>query len=154
MKLRSTALALAGVLLIAGSAAAQSTQTKKRSQTRKSHGHHHHGHDHAGHDHEVNLGHYNAPERREAHGESLPTKTYKQRINTIARTPMRHDIEYLKTRDREHWNGHHQWRGIRDQRPMVARKTTGFKDRRPHRTRRERVLLVGRGPIQGPPPAQ
>jgi hypothetical protein len=80
------------------------------------------------------------------HGE----KRWKERINTVARKPLRHDIEYTDSRDRDEWQGQTTWQGVRDRRPMVARKTMGFHDPRPHRPRAERVLLVSRGPIRGP----
>lgn len=75
---------------------------------------------------------------------------YKERINLIARKPLRHDIQYIDSKDRGSWNGYTVWQGVRDERPLVARKTMGFHDPRPHRTRKERVLLVSRGPIKGP----
>ena len=84
------------------------------------------------------------------HGE----KEYKQRINTVARAPMRHDIEYIDGRDRTSWRGFDTWQGIRDERPLVARKTLGFHAPRPHATRWERVLLVSRGPLRGPAPSE
>ena len=80
----------------------------------------------------------------------LGHKTWKERINTIARKPLRHDIEWLDSRDRTEWQDHQVWQGIRDERPLIARKTTGFHEPRPHKTRRERVLTISRGPIQGP----
>ena len=80
----------------------------------------------------------------------LGKKTYKQRINTVARKRVDHDIDWLDSRDRSGWNGYTVWQGIRDERPMIARKTMGFHEPRPHATRRERVLTISRGPIQGP----
>jgi hypothetical protein len=80
----------------------------------------------------------------------LGHKTWKERINTVARKPLNHDVEWLDGNDRSEWNGHTVWQGIRDERPLVARKTMGFHDPRPHRPRAERVLLISRGPIQGP----
>lgn len=80
----------------------------------------------------------------------LGVKTWKERINTVARKPAEHDIQWLDNRDRSGWNGYTIWQGIRDERPLVARKTMGFHEPRPHKTRRERVLTISRGPIQGP----
>ena len=80
----------------------------------------------------------------------LGAKTYKERINTVARQPRERDLKWLDGNDRSGWNGYTTWQGIRDERPLIARKTTGFHDPRPHKTRRERVLTISRGPIQGP----
>lgn len=80
----------------------------------------------------------------------LGHKTWKERINTVARKPLRHDIQWLDSRDRTEWRDHEVWHGIRDERPLIARKTTGFHEPRPNKTRRERVLTISRGPIQGP----
>jgi hypothetical protein len=80
----------------------------------------------------------------------LGEKSYKERINLVARKPLRRDIEEVKSWDRTSWNGFTTWQGVRDERPIIARKTMGFHDPRPHRTRMERVLLVSRGPIRGP----
>ena len=80
----------------------------------------------------------------------LGHKTWKERINTVARKRLHHDIEWLDSRDRTDWDGHQVWQGIRDERPLIARKTMGFHEPRPHKTRRERVLTISRGPIQGP----
>ena len=80
----------------------------------------------------------------------LGHKTWKERINTNARKPLRHDIEWLDSRDRTSYQDFQVWQGIRDERPLIARKTTGFHEPRPHKTRRERVLTISRGPIQGP----
>ena len=80
----------------------------------------------------------------------LGVKTWKERINTVARKPAEHDIKWLDSTDRSGWNGYTVWQGIRDERPLVARKTMGFHEPRPHKTRRERVLTISRGPIQGP----
>lgn len=90
--------------------------------------------------------HETAQEPREQLGE----KTWKERINTVARRPLEHDLEMIDTTDRDAWHGYTIWRGIRDRRPLIARKTLGFKDRDPGPTRRERVLLISRGPIRGP----
>ena len=80
----------------------------------------------------------------------MGVKTYKERINTVARKRVEHDIKWLDSRDRTGWNGYTVWQGIRDERPMIARKTMGFHEPRPHATRSERVLTISRGPIQGP----
>ena len=80
----------------------------------------------------------------------MGVKTWKERINTVARKRAEHDIEWLDSRDRTGWNGYTTWQGIRDERPLVARKTMGFHEPRPHTTRSERVLTLSRGPIQGP----
>ena len=84
----------------------------------------------------------------------MGVKTWKERINTVARKRAEHDIEWLDSRDRTGWNGYTTWQGIRDERPLVARKTMGFHEPRPHKTRSERVLTISRGPIQGPGFAQ
>ena len=79
-------------------------------------------------------------------------KRYKERINTVARAPRRHDVEYINGRDRTSWGEFTQWYGIRDARPLIARKTLGFHERNPHATRWERVRIVSRGPLRGPAP--
>ena len=81
-------------------------------------------------------------------------KEYKERINVVARHPHRHDIEYIDSRDRMSWHDYSEWQGIRDERPIIARKTMGFHAPRPHRPRFERVLLIGRGPLRGPAPTE
>ena len=90
--------------------------------------------------------HFGGQETRD----QLGTKMYKERINLVARKPLRHDVEWLDSRDRWSWQGHEKWQGIRDARPMIARKTLGFHAPRPHVPRRERILRIGRGPIRGP----
>ena len=127
MRLRSTMLiGAACTLLLGGTALAQ--------QTMKTEGD------------EGYATHVSAKEPRGQLGE----KTYKERINTVARKRLNHDIRWLDTRDRDEWQGHTIWQGIRDERPLIARKTMGFHDPRPHRPRKERVLMLSRGPIQGP----
>ena len=118
-------LAAALGLLVATGAAAEQTQTKGSSQMSDS-----------------------SMEKDET--PKLGVKTWKERINTVARRPVAHDIEWLDSRDRTDWNGYTVWQGIRDERPMIARKTMGYHEPRPHKTRRERVLTISRGPIQGP----
>ena len=85
-----------------------------------------------------------------AHGE----KEWKQRINVVARQPDRHDIAYLDSRDRSGWRDFTIWQGVRDERPIIARKSAGFHAPDPHRPRAERVLLIGRGPLRGPAPTE
>ena len=81
----------------------------------------------------------------------MAEKTYKLRINTVARKPLQHDLDYIyANRDRDNWSGVGPWHGVRDMRPLVARKALGFHEPRPHRTRGERVLLISRGPLKGP----
>lgn len=129
MRIRTTlSLALAASLLVVSAAAAgEQTQTQGATTKKKP-------------------SYVHSSEPRRAAGE----KTYKERINTVARKKHRHDINWLDSTDRSSWGEHKTWRGIRDERPLIARKTLGFHDPRPHRTRRERVLLISRGPIQGP----
>ena len=86
--------------------------------------------------------------------EQLAEKTWKERINTVARKNVEHDLEYIDNRDRDEWQGHEVWHGVRDRRPIIARKTLGFRDPKPDLTRRERVLQLGRGPLRGPAPAE
>jgi hypothetical protein len=90
---------------------------------------------------------------KEAEGR-LGEKEYKERINVVARKPLRHDIPWIDSRDRSSWHDFTVWHGVRDERPITARKTIGFHAPDPHRKRFERVLLVGRGPIRGPAPAK
>lgn len=85
-----------------------------------------------------------------AHGE----KEWKQRINVVARQPDRHDIAYIDSRDRAGWRDFSVWQGVRDERPIIARKSMGFHAPDPHRPRAERVLLIGRGPLRGPAPTE
>ena len=80
----------------------------------------------------------------------LCRKTHKERINTIARRDQEHDIKYIDSRDRASWGSFDTWQGIRDRRPMIARKTMGFHAPRPHVPRSERELRISRGPIRGP----
>jgi hypothetical protein len=100
------------------------------------------------------------PDRTERHDsakeprEQLGEKTWKERINTVARKKVEHDLEYVDSRDRDEWDGHQVWHGVRDRRPIIARKTVGFDDRDPGLTRRERVQQLGRGPLRGPAPAE
>jgi hypothetical protein len=122
-------LAAALGLLVATGAAADQTQTKGSSQMSGSS---------MEKDASPKLGH----------------KTWKERVNTVARKPLEHDIKWLDSRDRTGWNGYTVWQGIRDERPMIARKTMGYHEPRPHKTRRERVTTISRGPIQGPGFAQ
>jgi len=79
---------------------------------------------------------------------------YKERINIIARKPSRHDINWLDSRDRSGWREFTTWQGIRDERPLVARKVFGFHVPRPHATRAERVERMSRGPLRGPAPSE
>ncbi len=81
-------------------------------------------------------------------------KEWKERVNIVARKPHRHDITWLDGRDRTSWREFTQWQGVRDERPMVARKVFGFHDPRPHVRRAERVERVSRGPIRGPAPSE
>lgn len=122
-------------LLTAGPAVADDAQTAMSSR---------HGDD-MQHDRSMPRTQENAMEPREQLGQ----KTYKERINTVARGPLRHDLDYIDSRDRWSWHGHTQWQGIRDKRPIIARKTLGFHDPRPHVPRHERVMRVSRGPIRG-----
>lgn len=91
-----------------------------------------------------------AEEQVNAHGE----KEYKERINLIARKPSRHDVGWLDSRDRMGWRDFTTWHGVRDERPMVARKVLGFHEPRPHVRRAERVERVSRGPLRGPAPSE
>ena len=91
-----------------------------------------------------------AEEQVNAHGE----KEYKERINIIARKPSRHDIGWLDSRDRSGWRDFTVWHGVRDERPMIARKSIGFHEPRPHATRAERVERISRGPLRGPAPSE
>jgi hypothetical protein len=84
----------------------------------------------------------------------LGEKEYKERINVVARKPANHDLPYIESRDRTGWNEFNSWQGIRDERPIVARKTMGFHAPYPHRPRAERVLLISRGPLRGPAPTE
>ena len=84
----------------------------------------------------------------------LGGKEWKERINVVARKPLRHDIEWIDGQDRTNWHEFNLWHGLRDERPMIARKTLGFHAPDPHRTRQERVLLLSRGPLRGPAPAK
>lgn len=81
-------------------------------------------------------------------------KEYKERINIVARKPSRHDVPWLDGRDRTSWRTFTTWQGIRDERPMIARKSLGFHEPRPHATRAERVQRISRGPLQGPAPSE
>lgn len=81
-------------------------------------------------------------------------KEWKERINIVARKPARHDVSWIDSRDRSGWRTFTTWQGIRDERPMVARKTLGFHEPRPHATRAERVERVSRGPLRGPAPSE
>jgi hypothetical protein len=130
MTLRKITLALAAAALFTtGLAAAEQTQTGASTQ---------------GSDEPATYSSAKEPRRK------IGEKTWKERINTVARVPREHDIKWIDSRDRTSWQGHSTWQGIRDERPLIARKTLGFHDPRPHRTRAERVLLISRGPIQGP----
>ena len=86
--------------------------------------------------------------------DDLGQKEWKGRINIIARKPLRHDIAYVDSRDRSAWHDFTVWQGVRDERPIIARKAMGFHTPEPHRQRAERVLLIGRGPLRGPAPAK
>jgi hypothetical protein len=86
--------------------------------------------------------------------DDLGQKKYKERINIVARKPLRRDIGYIDSRDRTAWHDFTIWQGVRDERPIIARKALGFHEPRPHRPRAERVLLIGRGPLRGPAPAK
>ena len=72
----------------------------------------------------------------------------------MARNPHDLDIAYLDSRDRTGWRDFSTWQGVRDERPIIARKTAGFHAPYPHRSRAERVLLIGRGPLRGPAPTE
>src|SRR5204863_4407398 len=84
----------------------------------------------------------------------LGQQEWKERINVVARKPANHDIAYLDSRDRTGWRDFTTWQGIRDERPIIARKSLGFHAPDPHRPRFERVLLIGRGPLRGPAPTE
>ena len=79
-------------------------------------------------------------------------KENKERINLVARKPLRHDIGWLDEHDRAGWREFTTWQGVRDERPLIARKTIGFHEPRPYATRRERVERTSRGPLRGPAP--
>jgi hypothetical protein len=81
-------------------------------------------------------------------------KKYKERINVVARKPDRHDVAWIDSRDRTSWRTFTQWQGVRDERPMVARKVFGFHEPRPHVRRAERVERLARGPLRGPAPSE
>ena len=85
---------------------------------------------------------------------STGQKEWKERINVVARNPHDLDIAYLDSRDRTGWRDFSTWQGVRDERPIIARKTAGFHAPYPHRSRAERVLLIGRGPLRGPAPTE
>lgn len=96
-----------------------------------------------------------APAGESKSAEAQPgEKEYKQRVNLVARKPLRHDIGWMEGRDRASWREFTTWQGIRDERPMVARKTLGFHEPRPHLRRAERVERLARGPLVGPAPAE
>jgi hypothetical protein len=81
-------------------------------------------------------------------------KEYKERVNIVARKPLRHDINWIDSRDRSGWREFTTWQGIRDERPLVARKVFGFHEPRPHIRRAERVERISRGPLRGPAPSE
>lgn len=128
MRARRFALAAAATLFAVNLASAQETQAMDDDEIATGH-------------------HHSSPKEPRA---KIGVKTWKQRINTVARRPLRHDIKWIDSRDRVSWGEEETWRGIRDERPMIARKTHGFKEKRGHLTRRERVTRISRGPIQGP----
>ena len=130
MTIRTSALAcLATSILLASAAAADETATTTASD-------------------DSATAESNEGAAKEPHGK-LGEKKYKARINLIARKPLRHDVPYYESLDRQEWDGKSPWQGVRDGRPMVARKIMGFHDPRPHRTRMERILMLSRGPIRG-----
>jgi hypothetical protein len=80
-------------------------------------------------------------------------KEWKERINLVARKPYRHDINWLDSHDRSSWRTFTTWQGVRDERPLIARKVMGFHEPRPHATHAQRVETLSRGPLRGPAPA-
>lgn len=95
-----------------------------------------------------------APAPADSTEKGLGQQEWKQRINVVARKPANHDIQYIDSRDRTGWRDFSTWQGIRDERPIIARKSLGFHAPDPHRPRAERVLLIGRGPLRGPAPTE
>ena len=89
-----------------------------------------------------------------APAKGLGQQEWKQRTNVVARKPSNIDIAYLDSRDRTGWRDFSTWQGVRDERPIIARKSSGFHAPYPHRPRAERVLLIGRGPLRGPAPTE
>lgn len=84
-------------------------------------------------------------EAAEARPERRHIRTYRERINRITREPLRKEIPEPTHRTPED----RQWRGIRDARPIIARKRTF--PRHPKMTRWDHVKQVARGPITRPP---
>lgn len=129
MNIRTVMLAgLAAGLLVTGNAAAEEEQGSTAATTDSSSG--------------------------KAQQTVLGDKEHKERINVVARRPANHDLPYIESRDRAGWREFNSWQGIRDERPIIARKTMGFHAPRPHRPRAERVMLIGRGPLRGPAPTE
>ena len=95
-----------------------------------------------------------AAERSAPAHDELGEKEWKERINIVARKPLRHDVPWIDGRDRTGWRDFSGWQGVRDERPMVARKVLGFHDPRPYIRRFERVERISRGPIRGPAPSE
>jgi hypothetical protein len=88
------------------------------------------------------------PQTREEAAEARPERrggglTYRERINMITRKPLRKDRAEAPRDQAERY-----WRGVRDARPIIARKRTGPPDE--DRTRWEHVQEVARGPIRMP----
>lgn len=84
----------------------------------------------------------------------LGEKEWKERINLVARKPARHDIAWIDSRDRVSWRTFSTWQGVRDEHPMIARKTQGFHEPSPYVRRAERVERISRGPLRGPVPSE
>lgn len=89
-----------------------------------------------------------SPRTREEAAEARPqrrgNKTYRERINTVAREPLRKEVP-----DGPRTPEERRWSGVRDARPLVARKRTH--PPRPEITRFDHVKMVARGPITRPP---
>ena len=74
-------------------------------------------------------------------------KTWRERINTVARHPEGKDKVYPQQYETPSPLEHHEWRGVRDLRPLVARKLV--RPKKVRKTREERVDIISRGPIEG-----